>query len=177
MNIHRLAAVSLIVFISQAWGDDFRKSDWGATPGDVEQQEEAESLGRKDEQNGMFALVFSEAMFGHKAEIRYHFDAHCERLYFGSFSFEESLPEASYIGIMQTFSNIYGEPESHSFVYGGSLYTWKNGESSIQLMHLLKGIDVPELADRPRTSISYWYRYGKLNSCGLPQVPATPSAR
>lgn len=164
-KVRQVFAICLVLFVSPAWGDDFRKSDWGATASDVLQEEKAEPLGREDKENGGFNLVFSEQMFGQKAEIRYLFDPHCERLVAGSFSFAEPLSEGHFLGVIRTFGNIYGEGPPGSYLNGGSLYTWQDGESSIRLLHLPKGVEVPELADRPPTSITYWYRDGKPSSC------------
>lgn len=165
ITVRQVAVLCLTVFAGSAWSDDFRKSNWGATPDDVLQQEEAEPLGREDHEKGGFYLVFSEQMFGQVAEIRYFFDPLCERLVVGSFSFAEPLSEGHFIGIIKTFGDIYGEGPPISNLNGGTSATWQDGETTIGLLHLPKGVEVPELADRPPTSITYWYRDAKPTSC------------
>lgn len=165
MNIYRIAAVCLILFIAPAWGADFRNANWGATPGEIELQEKGKSLDREETKDGNFALVFSETIFGQTAKVSYFFDASCEQLYAGSISFEESVSEGTMLGIIRTFSSIYGESEPSGFVHGGVLSTWEAGESSIQFRHLPSGMELPEIAHWPRSAINYYYRDRKTKAC------------
>ena len=163
--VRQLSVLYLALVCAPVWGDDFRQSDWGATPDEVQKQEEAEPLGREEKEGGGFYLVFAEQMFGQKAEIRYFFDPLCERLVVGSFSFAEPISEGHFLLVIKTFIDIYGEGPPITNLNGGSLATWQDGDLSVQLLHLPKGVDVPELADRPPTIITYWFRDAKPTSC------------
>ena len=104
-------------------------------------------------------------MLGQRTEVRYFFDPLCERLVAGSFSFAEPLSESHFLGVIETFGNIYGDVVRSSNLNGGTLFVWQDGKTSIHLMHLPRGVVVPELADRPPTLIAYWYGDLKPSNC------------
>lgn len=158
-------ALCSLLLAGAAQGDDFRRSAWGATASDVQRQEVAELIGREATETGGFSLVFSASMLDQDARIQYVFDAKCERLFAGTISFAEPIDEGHFLGVIQTFSNIYGENPENQPLNGGSLYTWQDGATSIQFMHLPRGVNVPELADRPPTSITYWFRDRTPGDC------------
>lgn len=161
----RVPAFFLCLFSMTAWGDDFRKSGWGATASEVLQQEEAEPLGRTELEQGGFRLTFVEDMFGQRAKIRYFFDPLCERLVRGSFAFAEPLFEIQFLMATKALLDIYGDVVQSNNLNGGDLSDWQAGATSIQFMHLPRGVVVAELADRPPTSITYWYAVEIRPSC------------
>ena len=154
-----------LVFSSLASGADFRSAEWGATEAEVEQKETANSKGREDLEQGGFSLLYTTPMFGQDAEIRYFFDAMCSRLVAGSITFSEPVSGLDYPFIVQTFSNIYGETTQHTNLNGGSYLAWQDGATNIWLLHLPRGVDVPELAGRPPTAVYFRLGDGKPGSC------------
>lgn len=145
-------------------GGNFRSSNWGATPDEVQQQEQAEAQGREDLEEGAFSLLYIEQILGRTGEIRYFFDGKCGRLVGGSITFAEPVSELGYLSILQTINNIHGEGGPISeLTNGGSYSTWRHGESFIALLHqpygndvrLEYGLEAPALMEKPPTSIFY----------------------
>ena len=155
-------------------GGDFRGADWGATPDQVREAEQAEARGREHREEGAFSLLFVVQILNRTGEIRYFFDGKCGRLVGGSITFAEPVSEMSYFSIIKTFGNIYGEDGSiWKLINGGSYSTWRHDETLIALLHqpygvdvrLQDGIDAPALMEKPPTSIFYRMDVERPENC------------
>jgi len=160
-----LAALCLLLLSVSAWGDDFRKSDWGATASEVLKQEAAKPLGRTEQDDGSIRLTYTEDMLGQRAEILYAFDPGCGRLVLGAFSFTEPISEGQFLSVIRAFGGIYGEPVRSSGLDGGDVFVWQDGATSIQLLHVPSSVRAAELQLTAPTSVTYWYADGDESGC------------